>query len=243
MSSIKNLDHIVLAAKNVDMACKAFYNLTGINPTFGGSHVNRGTKNYLINIGGNKYLELIGLDDMQNVEEIVKTKGKKAISFGVYDMTPTESKVSTFACVTPNLVGTANSSPWVGKPFSMSRKTPEGDTLNWSLAVQHNNNPEKYSSIYPFFIDWTEVYKQDLHPAKTSAAGCRLITLIVEAQDPTKYNEGLYYSGVGEAIFANNTVSVCKSDNERDRLIMVLDTPNGVISISDNLLHSVDSNL
>ena len=35
----------------------------------------------------------------------------------------------------------------------------------------------------------------------------------------------------------------CKSDNERDRLIMVLDTPNGVISISDNLLHSVDSNL
>ena len=54
------------------MACKAFYNLTGINPTFGGSHVNRGTKNYLVNIGGNKYLELIGLDDMQNVEEIVK---------------------------------------------------------------------------------------------------------------------------------------------------------------------------
>ena len=82
-----------------------------------------------------------------------------------------------------------------------------------------------------------------MHPAKTSAPGCRLITLIVEAQDPTKYNEGLYYSGVGEAIFANSTVSVCKSDNERDRLIMVLDTPNGVISISDNLLHSVDSNL
>ena len=74
-----------------------------------------------------------------------------------------------------------------------------------SLISPIINNSKKR----PFFIDWTEVYKQDLHPAKTSAAGCRLITLIVEAQDPTKYNEGLYYSGVGEAIFANNTVSVC----------------------------------
>jgi len=234
------LDHIVFASRNVEKTCEAFYKLTGCNPTFGGSHVNRGTKNYLVNIGEDKYLEFIGLDYAQNVEQIVRKGGSKVIPFGVYDLSETESKIVTFACVTTRLKETARAASWVGLPFNMSRKTPEGNTLNWSLAVHESGAPTKYSSIYPFLIDWGTAYEQNLHPARTSPTGCKLVSLLVEAQDPDKYIADLNHAGIGKGIFLNNIVSVCKTEScDDDRLLVVLDTPNGIVTLSDNMLNTL----
>eukprot|EP00943_MAST-04B_sp_MAST-4B-sp1_P008464 g8464.t1 len=238
--AVTKLDHIVLASRNVEKTCEAFYKLTGCKPTFGGSHVNRGTKNYLVNIGEDKYLEFIGLDYAQNVEEIVRKGGSKAIPFGVYDLREAESKIVTFACVTSRLKETASAASWVGLPFSMSRKTPEGNTLNWSLAVHESGATTKYSSIYPFLIDWETVHKQNLHPAKTSPTGCRLVSLLVEAQDPDKYIADLNHAGIGKGIFCCGVVSVCKAEScDKDRLLVVLDTPKGIVTLSDNMLNNL----
>ena len=53
------LDHIVLATRNLKKACAAFQRLTGIMPSLGGSHVGRGTANYLCALGGDVYLEIV----------------------------------------------------------------------------------------------------------------------------------------------------------------------------------------
>ena len=230
-------DHVVVAARNVDKASKAFFQLTGVRPTFGGHHVNRGTKNYLVSLGGDKYLELVGLDEDQDYESLVEKNGVHSIPFGVYKLQPTQSEVVTFACATSSLHETARLSPWVGKPFSMSRETPSGDVLKWSLAFQSAKASATHSLAYPFFIDWESVNGQGLHPSITSAAGCRLISLVVEVSNPAQYKEALGQAGMGDNL-DDGVVNIAASGNafSKDRLTIIIDTPKGVVSISNGTL-------
>ena len=56
---------VALAARHVLPAMydvREFTAATGIRPTAGGRHVGRGTANYLVGLGNNAYLEIIGPD-------------------------------------------------------------------------------------------------------------------------------------------------------------------------------------
>jgi hypothetical protein len=230
------LDHIVLATRNLKKACAAFQRLTGIMPSLGGSHVGRGTANYLCALGGDVYLEIVGIDPEQDVDKIVVEGGPQAVPFGIFSMGPEECKVLTFSCAvnggTNHLSDAARTASWLADPIEMSRKTPSGELLEWSLALPKENNNE-----YPFLIDWTEVNRLGLHPSKTSTEGCRLVSLDVEVQDPSSYKDDLNNAGIGHGLFEENLVCVKQRiESPSNRLVMVLETPNGTLSLSDNLL-------
>ena len=167
-----SVDHIVLAAKDVERAKAAFEALTGVTPAYGGAHVGRGTCNYLVGLGGASYLEIIGLDPEQDTEAL---KGK--ISFGVDEMGD-EARLMSWAAATDKLDSIAGAADWVGSPFSMSRATPSGETLEWSLATSFGSADEQpkdnAQGLLPFFIDWRGT---PLHPAGKSNSVFSLVFL------------------------------------------------------------------
>ena len=74
------LDHIVLASSNIESTVSEFHQLTGILPIFGGSHVGRGTCNYLTSLGTNSYLEIVG-EDPNQIDTVTQMKAKQLSHF------------------------------------------------------------------------------------------------------------------------------------------------------------------
>ena len=216
------VDHIVLAAKDVERAKTAFEALTGVTPEYGGAHVGRGTCNYLVGLGGARYLEIIGLDPEQDTAAL---KGK--ISFSVDEM-GNEAKLVSWAAATDELDSIAAAADWVGSPFSMRRATPSGKMLEWSLATSFGSADEKpkdnAQGLLPFFIDWRDT---PLHPASTSPKGCRLVSLTLEHPQRSRLVDSLGPLGV-----LDDGV-VTATEAPQARMIAVLDTPNGVVALSD----------
>src|SRR4051812_44631863 len=53
------LDHIVVAIRDLDEGIAEFARLTGVTASVGGQHPGRGTQNALVSLGGGSYLEII----------------------------------------------------------------------------------------------------------------------------------------------------------------------------------------
>jgi len=62
---MSELDHIVLAAPDLDEAKRSFNDQTGVMPMDGGPHENLGTRNALVSFGDGVYLEIIAPDPEQ----------------------------------------------------------------------------------------------------------------------------------------------------------------------------------
>ena len=65
---MNQLDHIVIAAADLDAAIAQFADETGCVPSPGGSHRGLGTKNTLTSFGSDCYLELIAPDPAQQLK-------------------------------------------------------------------------------------------------------------------------------------------------------------------------------
>jgi len=59
----KKTDHIVYAVTNLEAAIDEFEKLSGLRPVFGGYHTTKGTKNALVNLGNECYLEILAIDE------------------------------------------------------------------------------------------------------------------------------------------------------------------------------------
>jgi len=59
----RKIDHIVFAVPNLEAAMNEFEELTGIRPAFGGYHTTQGTKNAVVNLGNDCYLEILAADN------------------------------------------------------------------------------------------------------------------------------------------------------------------------------------
>lgn len=58
----RKIDHIVYCVPDLEQAIDYFKNKLGITPVIGGRHLLRGTKNALLNLGDQCYLELLSID-------------------------------------------------------------------------------------------------------------------------------------------------------------------------------------
>src|SRR4051794_1446339 len=65
-SAAEALDHLVLATPDLIATAEWFAATTGVEPTPGGRHVGRGTRNVLCSLGATSYLEIVGPDPDQH---------------------------------------------------------------------------------------------------------------------------------------------------------------------------------
>ncbi|OJY48156.1 VOC family protein [Pseudonocardia sp. 73-21] len=159
------LDHLVYAVPDLAAAVSAFAAATGVHPVAGGRHLGRGTRNVLVGFGGSAYLEIIGPD----VE--LPADDDATVPFGVDTLTA--PKLVTWAVHPPDIEAAARASAAAGADLGpigpLSRRTPDGDLLEWRLA---STVPAPLDGITPFLIDWGTT----AHPA--TAPGLPALTLV-----------------------------------------------------------------
>lgn len=160
-----SLDHIVMAAPDVDELVRSFRDQTGVQPVLGGRHVGRATRNYLVGLGGQAYLELIGPDEpdapgpLPTIFGIDRLRAPRVVTWKV--------RVSDLG----QAVATALSKgydPGVASP--LSRRTPDGTVLRWQLT---QDPPTTYDGLVPGLIDWQD----SRHPTADNLPLTRLVAL------------------------------------------------------------------
>lgn len=166
------LDHLVLATPDLATTVAGFARRTGVTPAPGGVHLGRGTRNYLVSLGGTAYLEIIGPDPEQPTPTGPRPFNVDALS---------TARTVTWAISPPDLdaaVASARARGYdPGSVHPMSRRRPDGTLLEWRLTDGDTQHP---SGLVPFLIDWGSA----LHPSASGLPVTPLLSLSATAPDP-----------------------------------------------------------
>jgi hypothetical protein len=173
-----SLDHVMLAAPDLEAASSDFERRTGVRPSEGGRHPGQGSRNVLAGLGGHSYLEIIGpdlsQDRIKNFGEVLshlKTPALLKYAVQTSDIDLTHARAAALG-LWPLSSGGARASG----PFPMSRALPSGELLTWRLLLLGS---DRYDGFVPFFIQWDSAP----HPSQTAATGCTLERFWVEHPD------------------------------------------------------------
>jgi hypothetical protein len=191
------IDHLVYAVPE-----SAVVDRLGIPLSPGGRHVGFGTRNFLADLGGGAYLEVIGPDPGQ-------PEPGRPRPFGIDSLTG------------PRLVGWAVRVTGIAEAVSrarergydpgpvtaMSRRRPDGVLLEWQLTPSQ-------PGLLPFLIDWGGTP----HPSGDARKGSELVSLRGFHPSPNDVHKGL------EALGAELDVAVGEP-----ALVAVIRTPDGEV--------------
>ena len=203
-------DHLVYVTSDVDGTTEQLAELLGVRPAGGGSHVGRGTRNTLLSLGDDVYLEVLGPDPTQDV----KQPGSRF---------PSTPLLRTWSVKAPDIDATVvtarNLGVDPGPVQSMSRVRPDGHLLEWRLTAGGGGGLGTDGSValIPFLIDWG----QSEHPALSAPVGCTLSGLRAEHPNPGDARAQLEALGVDLEV-ALGTQPV---------LVATIDTPSGQIEL------------
>jgi hypothetical protein len=187
-----NLDHILLGISDLDRGIAWVEERTGVRAIFGGVHPGRGTRNALLSLGGQRYLEIIAPDPQQPGE-------------GWYDklIAMTEPRLFDWAVHTSNIVALAEKVKAAGftidGPNDGSRSRPDGKTLRWKSFRLHDDR----GGLLPFFIEWG---RDSLHPSQDAPKGCTLKQLFIESSSSADLVKQYKLLGIDVEV-ANGTAS------------------------------------
>lgn len=164
----RKLDHLVYAVPNLEKAMEDFENMTGITPIFGGYHTTQGTKNALVNLGNQAYLEMLAIDD-KNTE--ISAPRWMGIDF-------TENPMLTrWALKSKNLKTDAevvkNYHTAMDKIQGGQRKTDGGQLLKWSMIMPLASPKVE---LIPFFCDWQH---SAVHPTDALPEQAKIVEVIL----------------------------------------------------------------
>ena len=203
--AITGLDHIIYATPDLDESIAALKALTGVEPAYGGSHTGRGTRNALLSLGPDTYIEVLAPDPAQSPEALALAANR----------IPASARITTWAAKCSDLDAAlrvaAGMDLDLGHIEAMSRALPSGGRLDWRLT----RGASPGDGLVPFLIDWETA----AHPAPAAPAGCALRFFRAEHPEPDRVRG--YLAGLG----LRDVLEV--SEGAVPRLIAELSTPNG----------------
>ncbi|MFQ5741733.1 MAG: VOC family protein [Acidobacteriota bacterium] len=206
---LADVDHVIWAVPDLELGIKSLEKKTGVLAMVGGVHPGRGTRNALISLGKQHYLEILATDPAQpdakqEMAEIVRGLAEPRIlgwAAGTQNLAKVEERIRAAGLETSGVV-------------AGSRNKPDGTTLRWkTLAVEGHDG-----TVVPFVIQWD---KSSVHPSEDSPKGCTLGELRLEHPDPDKMNRFLKAMGL--------SIGVVKGDHPN--ITAILDTPNGRVEL------------
>jgi len=206
---LSRVDHLVYAAPNLATAVEHVERVLGVKSVVGGQHPGGGTRNALIGLGDETYLEIIGPDPEQpppirprrfGIDEL---KSPRLVTWAVksIDLEATTEKAKTYGFD-------------LGEVQSGSRRRPDGVMLAWRLTISRTLTAD---GIVPFFIDWGKTQ----HPANGLAKGCKLVALRAEHPNAKAIKTGL--SGLG--------LNIRIDTGSAPALIATIQTPQGQVEL------------
>ena len=168
------IDHLVYASADLPGTSAGIAALLGAQPTPGGSHVGRGTRNELLSLGGTTYLEIIGPDPTQPTPDGPRPFGidglvePALVAWCVRPGRPLDEVISAARAAGIDF----------GVVTAMSRRRPDDVLLEWELTVPQLDGP--FGCALPFLIDWGG----SVHPTDTLPQVVQLIALDVTHPEP-----------------------------------------------------------
>jgi hypothetical protein len=206
---LRRVDHLVYAVPDLAAGVADLERRLGVRAASGGQHPGRGTRNALIALGPDSYLEILAPDPAQPAP----ADGRW---FGVDPQVP--ARLAGWAAKGADLPRLAASAAQRGAPLGPvvagSRQRPDGVTLKWTLT-----DPGQASgvTVLPFFIDWAD----GPHPAATAPRGPVLESLRAEHPRPDLAREPLAALGIDLPV----------DRGPRPALVAVLRTVSGVVEL------------
>ncbi|MBI4219985.1 MAG: VOC family protein [Chloroflexi bacterium] len=204
------LDHLVYVTRDLESAVDELEGILGIKAAPGGRHPGRGTRNALLALGEERYLEIIGPDPEQK-----DFRGPRGFDIDSLD----QPCLRTWAVKAPQIdrhVTRARAAGYdPGEIIPRSRVRPDGVTLRWKLTTLGDAHP---NWLVPFLIDWGD----SPHPSRTTPAGIKLVRLRGEHPAPARITSMLAALGVELQVSQSST----------PRLVATLGTPRGPIELA-----------
>ncbi len=208
------VDHLVVAAPNLQTGTAYIEELVGMRAAPGGPHPGLGTRNTLLSLGDAVYLEIIAPDPEQ-------PEPANPRPMGIDDLNA--PKLATFAIHASDsetITDVVNAMRGCGEDLSevisMSRVKPDGEEIHWSLTPS-NAGLTQDAGLVPFVIEWGDT----AHPATVTPTGCQLVSMSVTHPNPDRFRKLYNTIGINVEVAAGNDIS----------LEAVLDTPNGQITL------------
>lgn len=209
-SSAARLDHLVYAVPDLEAGVRRFSEITGVEPAPGGRHIGRGTANYLVGLGDQAYLEIIGPDPAER-------ERPARLPFGIEQIvSPT---LITWAVAVDDIDAAIAASQGrgydPGAASAMSRQAGPGELLEWHLTP---DTIDDGGGLVPFLIDWGT----SNHPTSRSLPSVQLASFGAISPQPEHIDRHL----------AALDVDLVVAAGEVARLQAVLQTPRGAIRLT-----------
>ena len=180
------IDHIVLAAQDVQASVAEIEAATGVRAELGGRFEGRGVYNHLLALQDGAYLEIIGPDPQQPDHE-------GPLPFGLHLSEQTRVPhwcAKAGAEIEQRVADTRAAGYDLGEVRPLGRVLADGTRLDWRLSI--GGWPPLFDGLAPFLIDWGDA----LHPSETAVKGCTLVEFRAEHPDPASVQAALDAIGV-----------------------------------------------
>lgn len=174
------IDHLLYVGPDLGELVRDIEDRAGVEAAAGGTHPGQGTHNALLDLGDERYLELMAPDPQQTMTSPTATPFMFHRSIA-YASTP---QLFTWCAKTSDAAAFAAAARSLGlsvATFPGSRLTPAGTELRWELVTVAGHG---LGGVVPFFIDWHD----SPHPARSARAartgpGLRLTELELRHPD------------------------------------------------------------
>ena len=204
------LDHLVLATPTLTATVEDFHARTGVLPHPGGRHLGVGTRNHLVGLGGEHYLEIVGPDEERPADR------PAAMPFGIDDLQG--PRLATWSVRHGDLGAATRAALSAGADLgpvrSMTRRAHDGTVLEWRVAYPV---PAPFDGVVPFVIDWGG----SPHPAAAELPQVRLVEVRASHPQPAAVRR----------VLAALQVRLRLTEGPA-RLEADLDTPRGLVTLS-----------
>lgn len=208
-AALTRLDHLVVAAPDVDAAVEDLAVRLGVRAIPGGRHPAWGTRNALISLGPRRYLEILGPDPAQPDPEVPRPAGIDALG---------RARLATWAAASSHLARdialARRAGVELGDAMEGSRRREDGSLLAWRMT---SILAPRLGGLVPFLIDWGS----SLHPGETSPTGCEILALRAEHPEPATVRGVLDALGIDMAVTLGAAAA----------LVATLQTPLGRVEI------------
>ncbi len=199
------LDHLIYATPHLDSGVDELEKLLGVRAIPGGQHPGLGTRNALIALGPECYLEIIGPDPEQPPPERPRV-------FGIDQLTA--SRLVRWAAKERDLESRVEAMKkqgfQIGEILWISRRKPDGSVLSGRITDPY---VDCGGGVVPFLIEWGKTPS----PARTAAKGCTLRGLRAEHPD----------AAGTRAILQSMELDLPVKSGPVPALIAMIDTPRG----------------
>lgn len=206
----RQIDHIVYAVPDLEKSVDHLEKLLGVRPLPGGIHSTKGTKNALLNLGNQCYLEILAVDESNS-----DVKGPRWMGVDLI----TTPKITRWSLKSDRMIADQkvlqSYKKELGEIQGGQRKMSSGALIQWEMILPLAA-PEV--DILPFMTDWSQ---SSTHPTDKMPQQCTLMAIDFTHPEPEMIEEYFLKMDIESGIVFNQNQSIH----------ITLQTPNGIVAI------------